>query len=75
MYLLESQLIFCKPFLPRSFWTLVVAPSVPADLPSLDLPSNIMGAVSLLSSRLMMKIKNSTGFSADQELRLMPFSF
>lgn len=54
--ILEAQLIFLKPFLPRS-------------VPSLNLPSNIMGAVSLLSSRLMMKIKNSTGFSADPELR------
>lgn len=53
----------------------MVFPGVPAGLPSIDLPSNIMEAVSLLSSRLMIKIKNGTGFIADQEFCLMPFSF
>lgn len=53
----------------------MVFPDVPAGLPSIDKPSNVMEAISPLSSGLMMEVKNSVGFSADQELCLMPDSY
>lgn len=45
-----------------------MSPSVPAELPSLDLHAYLVGVVSLLSSVLMEKIRNSNVFSAEQDL-------